>query len=176
MSLPALHDELLEDVLVGRDLERTAALAAPEAGGTVAIVVPAAGVAVAWPPRSAATITELRRYAAQRLDGGPAAVPAGLALERPVGGGIPGIVLLLDAATDRSGHAAAVLHLVATTARVALALDDGADGGHVPSGCSSPCWTSPTGCRPRRSSRAGGAPARTSRTVRSPRARAWTTA
>ena len=122
---------MLEEVLAGRDLERTAALAAPEVGGAVAIIVPAAGVAVAWPPRSAAEILELRRYAAQRLDGGPAAVPAGLALERTIGGGSPGVVLLLDAAPDRRRHAADVLHLVETTARVALALDDGADGGHV---------------------------------------------
>jgi hypothetical protein len=122
MSAVALHRAMLDAVL-GGDLEAMAALAAAEAAGTVAIVVPAAGLAVTAPPLGAPALAALRRYAGQRLAGEPAAVPDGLALEQPVRTGdvTAGLVLLLDAA-DAEG-AGDVLLLAATSTIVAMALD-----------------------------------------------------
>jgi hypothetical protein len=114
---------MLDAVLEGGDLERLAALAASEADGTVAIVVPSAGLAVAWPPRGEAALAGLRRYVTQRIAGEPAPVPDGVALELPVrtGSATAGLVLLLD---GPGGHEAGdVLHLAATSTVVAMALD-----------------------------------------------------
>ena len=124
----ALHSAMLDVVLAGGSLERVAALAAGEVGGTVAVVVPPAGVAVAWPPCSDSVLAGLRRYAGQRLDGEPAVVPDGLALELPVVSGRDelGVVALLDA--DRPDAAVDALHLVAATTVVALALDGPSPG------------------------------------------------
>ena len=124
----ALHSAMLDVVLAGGSLERVAALAARDIGGTVAVVVPSAGVAVAWPPQPDSALAALRRYAGQRLGGEPAAVPDGLAVELPVVSGRDelGVVALLDA--ERADAAVDVLHLVAATTVVALALDGPSPG------------------------------------------------
>ena len=121
--LGALHGAMLDAVLDGGDLERLAALAARAADGTVAIVVPSAGLAVASPARGEAALGTLRRYVAQRLAGEPAPVPDGVALELPVrtGSATVGLVLLLDA--PAGSDAGDVLHLAATSTVVAMALD-----------------------------------------------------
>ena len=113
---------MLDVVLAGGSLERVAELAAGDVGGTVAVVVPQAGVAVAWPPQPDSALAALRRYAGQRLGGEPAAVPDGLALELPVVSGRDelGLVALLGS-TARYGDGR--LHLAAATTVVALALD-----------------------------------------------------
>jgi hypothetical protein len=117
-----LHGAMLEAVLRG-DLEAMVALASEEAGGTVAIVVPSAGLAVAGPPRGAGGLATLRRYVGQRLASEPAGVPDGLALEQPIrtGSVTAGLVLLLDA--DDTEAAGDVLLLAATSTIVAMALD-----------------------------------------------------
>jgi hypothetical protein len=127
--LGALHRAMLEAVL-GGDLDAMAALAAKELGGTVAVVVPSAGLAVAAPPIGPPALAALRRYAGQRLAGEPAAVPDGFALELPVRTVevTAGLVLLLDApdgdAAARDAEAAGdVLLLAATSTIVAMALD-----------------------------------------------------
>ena len=122
-KLGTLHGAMLDAVLEGGDLEQLAALAAGEAGGTVAIVVPSAGLAVAWPPRDGTALSGLRRYVIQRIAGEPAPVPDGVVHELPVrtGSATAGLVLLLD---GPGGHEAGdVLHLAATSTVVALALD-----------------------------------------------------
>ena len=114
---------MVDAVLTDGDLERLATLAATAAHGTVAIVVPAADLAVAAPATTPVALAQLRRYVVQRLAEEPAPVPDGLALELPVrtGSVTVGLVLLLDArATDAAGD---VLHLAATSTVVALALD-----------------------------------------------------
>jgi len=131
--LPALHAAMLAALLGGRDLERVAALAADAVGGSVAIMVPAAGVAVAWPPRPEPALDVLGRYVTHRLALEPAQVPDGLALELPVGadGDALGTVLLLDAPDGGLGDAGDVLHLVATTAQIGMALNGTAGGEKV---------------------------------------------
>ena len=130
-----LHEAMLDIVLAGGDLERVVALAAEDTGGTVAVVVPPAGLAVAWPPRDDAAVATLRRYASQRLSGDPAPVPDGLELELPVasGGDELGLVALLDTpgpppSARRRAAAGEILHLTAATTIVALAVDGSAFG------------------------------------------------
>jgi hypothetical protein len=121
-----LHAAMLDLVLGGGDLEQVAELAAAGAGGTVAVVVPPAGIAVASPPRGLAA---LRRYASLRLDGDPAPVPDGLELEVPVvaGGEALGMVALLDSPAPARA-ATEVLHAAAAATVVALAVDGSAAG------------------------------------------------
>ena len=117
-----VHAAMLDVVLAGGKLDRAVALAAEHIGATVAVAVPSAGLATAWPPH--ADLAALRRYAAQRVAGEPAPVPDGLDLELPIesGGEELGVAALLDA--PPLAHAAAeVLHLTAATTVVALALD-----------------------------------------------------
>jgi PucR family transcriptional regulator, purine catabolism regulatory protein len=118
----ALHSAMLDVVLAGGSLERVAELAADDVGGTVAVVVPPAGVAVAWPPQPDSALAALRRYAGQRLGGEPAAVPDGLTLELPVVSGRDEVGLVALLGSERT-DAIDVLHLAATTTVVALALD-----------------------------------------------------
>jgi hypothetical protein len=122
---------MLDLVLAGGELERVAALAAEDIGGTVAVMVPAVGLAVAWPPRGSGLLAQLRRYASQRLNGGPAPVPDGLELALPVvsGGDELGVVALLDAPARPGDAATHVLHMTATATVVALAVDGSVPGG-----------------------------------------------
>ena len=107
---------MLVVVLAGGSLERVAALAADDLGGTVAVLVPSAGVAVAWPPCPEPVLAGLRRYAGQRLEGEPAAVPDGLALELPVVSGRDGLGLVALLGANGPDAAADALHLAAAVA------------------------------------------------------------
>ncbi len=124
----ALHSAMLDIVLAGGSLERVAALAADDVGGIVAVVLPPAGVAVAWPPQPDSALAALRRYAGQRLGGEPAAVPDGLALELPVVSGRDELGLVALLGVDRPDTAVDALHLAAATTVVALALDGPSPG------------------------------------------------
>lgn len=127
-GLRTLHAAMLDAVLTGLALEHVTALAAEHLGATVALVVPAAGVATAWPPRAPATLEPLHRYTLQRLAGEPAPVPAGVTHELAVAarGEQLGLAAVLD--TPLGERAADVLHLTAAVAVVALALEEEAGG------------------------------------------------
>jgi PucR family transcriptional regulator, purine catabolism regulatory protein len=131
---PDLHAAMLDVVLDGGDLGRAVAHASKHAGGTVAVAVPSAGLAVASPVRGDAFLAALRRYAGQRLSGEPAPVPDGLALELPVvsGGDELGLVALLDCPWSHRHEAAQTLHLTAAVTLVSLAMDGAApDAGRL---------------------------------------------
>ena len=80
--LRATHLQMVDAVLTGEGLERVAALAAGATGGTVAIVVPRLGVAVASDP--GADLAAVRRYVGERLGGRAVGVPEGVAAEARV--------------------------------------------------------------------------------------------
>src|SRR6186713_507630 len=93
--LRSVHLRMVDAVLGGDGLEGVAALAAGEAGGVVAIVVPRLGAAAASGP--VADLAGLRRYVSERSRSRAAAVPAGVVAEVPIISGDEqlGAVLLL---------------------------------------------------------------------------------
>jgi sugar diacid utilization regulator len=97
-----LSTQMIEAVLDGEGLQGVAELAAAEAGGPVAIVLPPRGLAARAP--GGGKLNGLAEYARARVADAEAAAPDPIALERAIeAGGQPvGIVLLLgDESADR---------------------------------------------------------------------------
>jgi sugar diacid utilization regulator len=121
---------MLDAVLRDDGLSRVGELAAKAAGGAIAIVVPALGTSVAPAERGAPTdASALRRWVAERIRGRPAAVPADLLAEVPIyfRDELAGVVALLRGERPPRPEASEVLHLAATTAITALAIEEARD-------------------------------------------------
>ncbi len=129
--LRRVHQKMVDAALVGDGFDRMAELAAEEAGRPVAIVVPALEVAVLWPGSGHAksrpqALEALESFAAARVQDEPATFPEGLDLVVPIvySGQVIGAVGMLGggpAAPDESGE---FLHLAATAAATAFALEE----------------------------------------------------
>jgi sugar diacid utilization regulator len=91
-----LSTRMIEAVLDGEGLQGVAELAAAEAGGTVAIVLPPRGLAARAP--GGGELNGLSEYAKARVAETDASAPDPIALERSIeaGGQIVGVVLLLE--------------------------------------------------------------------------------
>jgi sugar diacid utilization regulator len=126
-----LHASMLAALLDGEGLRGIAELAAAEAGGPVAIVLPARGLAAA--SADDVGIEDLASFAAERLRGGGGEPPAPLDCELPVeaGGETIGYVLALPA--ERNGLPALavdreeVLRIAALAALTEVAVSDARD-------------------------------------------------
>ena len=92
-----LSTRMIEAVLDGEGLQGVAELAAAEAGGPVAIVLPPRGLAARAP--GGGELNGLAEYAKARVAQTKATTPAPIVLERTIeaGGSTVGIVLLLEA-------------------------------------------------------------------------------
>ena len=121
---------MADAVLAGDGLEAVAALTAEATGGTVAIVLPAVGSAVAG-AGGERRLAAVRRFVAARLAGQPGALPEGYVADAAVdsGGVKVGAVVLLDEGRAPAPGAQAVLRLAAVAALTLAALRDAtADG------------------------------------------------
>ena len=125
--LRAVHLEMMDAVLGGDGLGRVAQLAADAAGGTVAIVVPRLGAAVAS-GGGPSDLGPLRRYVADRSKDRPAPVPTGCLAEVPIASGdeVIGGVLLLEREGGRplSPDATEFLHLAAVASLTEVAVEE----------------------------------------------------
>jgi hypothetical protein len=121
---------MADAVLAGDGLDAIAALTAEATGGTVAIVLPAVGAAVAG-AGGERRLGAVRRFVAARLAGQPGALPQGYVADAAVGrdGEKVGAVVLLGEARPPAAGAQAVLRLAAVAALTLAALGDAtADG------------------------------------------------
>ena len=100
MPMRELSTRMIEAVLDGEGLQGVAELAAAEAGGPVAIVLPPRGLAARAPGDG--EMNGLAEYAKARVADAEAGVPASIALERAIeaGGQIVGLVMLLEGELD----------------------------------------------------------------------------
>jgi sugar diacid utilization regulator len=114
---------MLDAVLGGDGLARVAQLAADNAGGTVAIIVPRLGVATVAPGEAGDALTRIRAYVADRVKGRPAETPPGIALEMPIAMGdeLLGAVLLLG--NESGPDASEFLHLAAVASLTEAAVE-----------------------------------------------------
>jgi hypothetical protein len=96
MTMRELSTRMIEAVLDGDGLQGVAELAAAEAGGPVAIVLPPRGLAARAP--GGGELNGLAEYAKARVAETRATAPGPIALERSIeaGGQIVGVVLLLE--------------------------------------------------------------------------------
>jgi sugar diacid utilization regulator len=103
MTKRELSTRMIEAVLDGEGLQGVAELAAAEAGGTVAIVLPPCGLAARAP--GGGELNGLAEYAKARVAETQANAPDPIAFERSIeaGGRIVGVVLLLE--VDEDGDA-----------------------------------------------------------------------
>jgi PucR C-terminal helix-turn-helix domain/GGDEF-like domain len=124
--LRRVHQKMVDAALVGDGFDRMAELAAEEASRPVAIVVPALETALVWPGGHAAELGELCRFAAARVRGEPAEIPAGVDLLVPIAFGdeIIGSVAMLAGTASAPAEAGEFLHLAATAAATAFALEE----------------------------------------------------
>src|SRR4051794_32075046 len=105
MTMRELSTRMIEAVLDGEGLQGVAELAAAEAGGPVAIVLPPRGLAASAP--GGGELNGLAEYARARVARIEASAPEPIALERPIeaGGQIVGVVLLLERHEGDDGEA-----------------------------------------------------------------------
>jgi sugar diacid utilization regulator len=98
MTMRELSTRMIEAVLDGDGLQGVAELAAAEAGGSVAIVLPPRGLAARAP--GGGELNGLAEYAKARVADTEATAPDRVALERSIeaGGQTVGVVLLLEGA------------------------------------------------------------------------------
>jgi hypothetical protein len=124
--LRRVHQKMVDAALVGDGFDRMAELAAEEATRPVAICVPALEVAIAWPGVPPDELDALARFAAARVNGEPAEIPAGVDLLVPVtfGDAIVGSVAMLTGSTSAPPEAGEFLHLAATATATAFALEE----------------------------------------------------
>ena len=103
-----LSTRMIEAVLDGEGLQGVAELAAAEAGGPVAILLPPRGLAARAP--GGGELNGLSEYARNRAAGTDPIAPAPIALERSIeaGGQTVGVVLLLEAGSANGEPAVAV--------------------------------------------------------------------
>ncbi|HEY7266126.1 MAG TPA: helix-turn-helix domain-containing protein [Solirubrobacterales bacterium] len=104
MTMRELSTRMIEAVLEGDGLQGVADLAAAEAGGPVAIVLPSRGLAARAP--GGGELNGLTQYAKARVAETDASAPDRVVLERPIeaGGQIVGVVLLLDHGPAEGGE------------------------------------------------------------------------
>jgi sugar diacid utilization regulator len=116
---------MADAVLAGNGLDAVAALTAEATGGSVVIVLPAVGVAVAG-AGGERRLAAVRRFVAARLAGQPGALPEGYVADAAVqsGGEKVGAVVLLDEGRPAAPGAQAVLRLAAVAALTLAALGD----------------------------------------------------
>ena len=95
-----LSTRMIEAVLDGEGLQGVAELAAAEAGGPVAIVLPPRGLAARAP--DGGELNGLAEYAKARIAETEASAPHPIALERSIeaGGQVVGVVLLLESDSE----------------------------------------------------------------------------
>ena len=125
-----LSTRMIEAVLDGEGLQGVAELAAAEAGGPVAIVLPPRGLA-ARAPCGGGELNGLAEYAKARVAETAASAPDPIVLERSIeaGGQIVGVVLLLDEAAGDGDEPVLidrdeVLRAAALAALAAVAVTD----------------------------------------------------
>jgi len=108
MTMRELSTRMIEAVLDGEGLQGVAELAAAEAGGPVAILLPPRGLAARAP--GGGELNGLSEYARNRAAGTDPIAPAPIALERSIeaGGQTVGVVLLLEAGSANGEPAVAV--------------------------------------------------------------------
>jgi sugar diacid utilization regulator len=99
-----LSTRMIEAVLDGEGLQGVAELAATEAGGPVAIVLPPRGLAARAP--DGGELNGLAEYAKARVAATRATAPDPIAMERSIaaGGQVVGVVLLLDQGSGDGGQ------------------------------------------------------------------------
>ncbi len=124
-----LHSRLLAAVLEGEGLEGVAELASEEAGGPVAIVLPARGLAAASPERSLDGLTD---YVRARIAGESPQPPEAIELEQPVVVGKETVGLALALPREGDGVPALidreeVLRAAATAALTEVAVTEARD-------------------------------------------------
>jgi PucR family transcriptional regulator, purine catabolism regulatory protein len=129
MTMRELSTRMIEAVLDGEGLQGVAELAAAEAGGPVAIVLPPRGLAARAP--DGGELNGLAEYAKARVEETPASAPDPIVLERSIeaGGQIVGVVLLLDEASGDGDEPVLidrdeVLRAAALAALAAVAVTD----------------------------------------------------
>ena len=134
--LRRVHQKMVDAALVGDGFDRMAELAAEEAERPVAIVVPALDVAVVWPGQRPDALDSLEHFAGERVEGRPAEFPAGIDLLVPIAFGdeIVGSVAMLSGAERAPPEAGEFLHLAATAAATAFALEEARERDSRPSG------------------------------------------
>src|SRR5215470_13643522 len=110
MTMRELSTRMIEAVLDGEGLQGVADLAAAEAGGPVAIVLPPRGLAARAP--GGGELNGLAEYAKGRVGGTEVTAPDPIALERSIeaGGRVVGVVVLLDDPSPNGGEAVLVDH------------------------------------------------------------------
>src|SRR4051794_7704408 len=121
---------MADAVLAGDGLDAIAVLTAEATGGTVAIVLPAVGAAVAGAGGDR-RLAAVRRFVVARLAGQPGALPEGYVADAAVGSDAEkvGAVVLLDDGRPPAAGAQAVLRLAAVAALTVAALGEStADG------------------------------------------------
>src|SRR5262245_10831824 len=96
-----LHARMLAALLAGEGLRGIAELAAEEAGGPVAIVLPGRGLADA--SSDDVPLAELTGFAAERLNGGASKAPDSVELEHAVSAGDEAIGYVLALQASRNG-------------------------------------------------------------------------
>jgi len=104
MTMRELSTHMIEAVLDGEGLQGVAELAAVEAGGPVAIVLPPRGLAARAP--GGGELNGLAEYAKARVADTRATAPDPIAMERSIvaGGQTVGVVLLLDQGSGDGGQ------------------------------------------------------------------------
>jgi sugar diacid utilization regulator len=129
MTMRELSTRMIEAVLDGEGLQGVADLAAAEAGGPVAIVLPPRGLAARAP--DGGELNGLAEYAKARVAETAASAPDPIVLERSIeaGGQIVGVVLLLDEASGDGDEPVPidrdeVLRAAALAALAAVAVTD----------------------------------------------------
>jgi len=134
--LRRVHQKMVDAALVGDGFDRMAELAAEQAQRPVAIVVPALDVAVVWPGQRPEALGELERFAEARVEGRQAEFPDGVDLLVPVvfGDEIVGSVAMLSGPQSAPQEAGEFLHLAATAAATAFALEDARERESRPGG------------------------------------------
>jgi hypothetical protein len=117
---------MVDAALVGDGFDRMAELAAEEAGRPVAIVVPALDVRVMWPGQRPDGLADLESFSVARVAGQAASFPAGVDLLVPItyGDEIVGSVAMLAGGPSAPAEAGEFLHLAATAAATAFALEE----------------------------------------------------
>jgi sugar diacid utilization regulator len=122
-----VHGAMIDAVLEGDGLHQVAQLAAELAGGPVAIVIPRLQVACAPEEvRAGIDLPVLRAWVSDRMHGRSTAVPARVVAEAPVRfrGALAGIVVLVRGPEPPRGRATDFLHMAASAALTALAIED----------------------------------------------------
>jgi sugar diacid utilization regulator len=125
--LRGVHTRMVEAVLAEDGLNEVARLAAAATGGDVVLVLPGADICAVAPggEGDVARLPELRGYVADRLEGGPAPVPEGIACEVPVVSGdetLGSVLLLGNGAAPLGEDARGILEVAAMAALTELAL------------------------------------------------------